>query len=503
MPEQQMSPDAKRALAQTERLARRLERRLPKVKRYEDYYRGRHPLAYATQEWSEDHAKRFEKFSDNWCGVVGSAPGERTQLNGFRLDDSRDKPSRKERMLAEDWKQNELDAQASQGFLMSTIAKRSATLVWGDENDEPVVTWERPDQVIVDYDPERPFVSRRSLKAWRDDEREYATLYTPDVVWKWFRPGVRVRDGRTESGLFVPDMLGGGWQPRPVKDSGDDTWPIKNPLGIDPMVEWQNRPMLGGRPLSDIAGAMAMQDAVNLLWAYLFAAADYASMPARVVMGLQRPMMPILDANGQKIGEQPVELEALAKGRLLWLTGQGGDIKQWDAAKLDVFTAVINVAVKHIASQTRTPIHYIVGDLGNVNGETLTATETPLAMKVRESHKYYTPSARGLYERMALVRGDTKLAKACRSGIAKWANPETRSDAQTADAAVKDRSVGFAFATVLRERYGYTQPQIDQALAERQAEDSAAITAGVPDIFRSGLQGAQNPPDPTAAPVKA
>ena len=41
----------------------------------------------------------------------------------------------------------------------------------------------------------------------------------------------------------------------------------------------------------------------------------------------------------------------------------------WDAAKLDVFTGVINVAVKHIAAQTKTPIHYIVGELRRTDVE--------------------------------------------------------------------------------------------------------------------------------------
>ena len=82
----------------------------------------------------------------------------------------------------------------------------------------------------------------------------------------------------------------------------------------------------------------------------------------------------VLDANGQKIGEQVISADQLKNGRLLWLTGENAKIDSWEPAKLDVFTEVINVAVKHIASQTQTPIHYIMGELGNVNGETLTAT---------------------------------------------------------------------------------------------------------------------------------
>jgi hypothetical protein len=466
------------ALRWTNVLYNRLRDRRPEIDKFDRYFKGEQGrLVYGTKEWAELHEKRFAGFSDNWCGIVGSAPGERTSVDGFRLGEDTDPLSADERGLWRDWELNEMPMQASQGFLQSTIAKRSYVLVWGNRDDEPLITWEHPAQVIVAYDPETR-AARFALKAWIDDEHEFATLYTPDEVWKWQRQSIagQVVNGQTESGLYVTGMqLGsaGGWEPRDAE--GDDTWPISNPLGVVPIVEFPNRPLLGNEPLSDIAGAMAMQDAVNLLWAYLFVAADYASMPARVVMGQDPPKLPILDQNGQKVGEQPVDQEALKKGRMLWLTGQNAKIGQWDAARLDVFTQVINVAVKHTASQTRTPIHYIVGDLGNVNGETLTATETPLANKVREAHKFYTPAVRGVNQRIALVRGNTGLAEACRTGRVQWANPETRSDAQLADAALKDRSVGFPLQWVAEKRYGLKQDEIDRLMRMVEAERSDPV----------------------------
>ena len=150
---------------------------------------------------------------------------------------------------------------------------------------------------------------------------------------------------------------------------------MPNPLGVLPLVEFPNRPLLGRGPISDIDGTMAMQDGANLMWAYLFGAADYASMPARVVMGQEPPKMPILDANGLKVGEKPLDIEALTKGRMLWLTGQAA-VGQWDAAKLDVFTSVIDVMVKHIGAQNKVPLNYF-GALSNVNGETLDSLRTP------------------------------------------------------------------------------------------------------------------------------
>lgn len=487
---------AEQALTKVNQLHRRLSLRRPDINKFDEYFRGKQSLTFASPEWRTAHQDRYKDFSDNWCGVVGSAPAERTEIFGFRLGDDGEVISDDERQLWRDWEVNEGPAQASQGFLMSTIAKRSAVLVWGDKDDEPVMTWEHPSQVVVDYDPSGRR-RRFALKTWVEDELEFATLYTPDDVWKFQRGYVlgQAVNGKTESGLYVSGSTAwaaGGWEPR--QPAEDDSWPLPNPLGRVPVVEFQNRPMLGGEPLSDISGTMAMQDAINMLWAYLFVAADYASMPARVVMGQEPPKMPILDENGVKIGEKPIDIEALTKGRMLWLTGQNTTVGQWDPAKLDVFTAVINVAVRHVSAQTRTPIYLVHGELGNVNGETLTGLDAPLVGKVREGHKFYTAPAREVFSLMAAVRGNGKVSDACRTGVVQWKNPEVRSDAQISDAALKDVQIGWPLPAVLEKRYGMSQPEIARVmaqvkeakqdpyltmLADKEAADAAAVA---PDI---------------------
>jgi len=490
---------AKQALKITDELYGRLKNRRQEINRFENYADGKHPLRLGSEEWSQDHAKRFQGWSDNWCGVVASAPGERTALDGFRIGADDDIQSADEKELWRQWDLNEMPSQASQGFLTSRVARRSSVLVWGDEDENPVMTWEHPSQMIVDYDPSTR-QSRYALKAWLDDDRELATLYTADEVWKFQRSRVAadVVNGLSKTGLVIvstaTDLAPGGWAQREM--TGDNTWPIDNPLGILPVQEFPNRPKLGGAPVSDIEGTVSMQDAINMLWKYLFAAADYASMPARVVMGQSPPKMPILNEDGVQVGEKPVDIESLQKGRMLWLTGQTTKVDQWDAAKLDVFTGVINVAVKHLAAQTRTPIHYIVGELGNVNGETLTATETPLAMKVRESHEFYTPAVRGVFRRIALVQGKRDLADACRTGQVQWRNPEIRSEAQMADAASKDKATGFPIMWIAKYRFGYTQKQLAEleVMLERERTDpvlQAALKTVATSPAQPGVPGAQ------------
>jgi hypothetical protein len=482
---------ADQALVAVDRMYGRLVRRRDSIRKLDEAYRGKQPLRFLTDRWAEAHAKRYKDFSDNWCQVVANSPSERLRVNGFRAaptdgGDASKHMSPDEQWLQRQWGLNQMDRQSSQGFLASIIAKRSYALVWGDTDGEPIITWESADQVIVEHDPERPSVIRLVLKSWPDYDAglEYATLYTPDDVWKFKQPIDRYR--RQEDGTTVTDsqiiVVGsypgnstttgsqqGGWQQR--QPAEDDVWPLPNPVGEPPFAEFPNRPMLGGEPLSDIDGTMAMQHAINMLWAYLFNAADFASMPARVVLGQEAPKVPVLDDTGVKIGEKPVDLRKLEADRILWLTGQTAKISQWDSAKLDVFTNTIEVAVTHIAAQTRTPQHYLVGKMANLSADALKAAETGLVKKVEEQQLFFGPGVQDIYRLSALVNDRKALADSCRLGHVQWKDAESRSEAQLVDALTKLDAIGFPFE-YLAERYGLSPIQIQRVLDMKRREQA-------------------------------
>jgi hypothetical protein len=468
---------AQAALAQTKKLYEQIGHRRRAIHQAEGYYRGKQPLRFASDKWSEYNAQRYKDFSDNWCQPVANSPNERLRVTGFRLDDD-PALSDEEKGLWRDWQANDMEAQSSQGLLSSIITGRSYVLVWGTPDDDPVSTWERADQVTIAYDPEQPGQPTAALKTWNDGEDEFATLFTADQVWKFERPyvdrkepifGMPTRAGEffyTPSGILIPAVDAGGWTPR--QPAGDDTWPLVNPMG--------------------------MQDAINLLWAYLFAAADFASMPARVVMGQDPPKIPILDDTGQKVGERAVDLKKLAQDRILWLTGENSKIGQWDAAKLDVFTAVIETAVTHVAAQTRTPPHYMVLGKGlvNVSADGIQAAETGLVKKVEEMQLFLTPPVRGVFQRYALVRGSTGLADKAKFGVVEWKDAANHSEAQLVDALLKLQTIGFPFAWIA-ERYGLSQTEVERVMAMRETQQQQdPLTA----LVRQG--GQPTPPAPPA-----
>lgn len=448
----------------TEKLYRRLDSRRREIDELDAYHEGKQPLVYASKSWAEFHRDRYAGFSDNWCGVVANAPSERLKVLGVRASGVDDGPVK---ALWEDWLRNGCEAQSAQGFLQAIVARRAFVKVWGNADDEPDIVFLHPSQALVDYDSSGRH-RRAAVEAWVEDDTEYANLHTDDFLFKWERPtALNVAERRTPAGVIVVESAirqvgsDGGWVP---VETAREPWPLPNPMGKVAIVELANRPRLGRAPVSDIAGTKAMQDAINLLWAYLFGAADHASLPARVVMGQEQPRIPVLDKDGQKIGEQAVDIKDLANGRLLWLTGQNAKIGQWDAAKLDAFTDVIEVAVGHIAAQTRTPAHYLIAQSDNVPGTGYELAEGGLVSRVGEAQTYFSGDLRDVFELMALVRDKTELAKSMRTATILWHDAAIRNEAQLTDALQKKKSMGYPLEYLL-ELEGKSPVEIERVMA--------------------------------------
>lgn len=450
-----------------DKMSRRLVQRQPDIRKRNDYYEGRHRLVFASETWEKFHSSRYRHFSDNWCGVVADSPAERLAVSGIRLPEQ----SRADDDLWRVWQVNAGDAESSAGFIDVQVASRVFVMVWGDP---PEITWEAPSECIVAYEPGSRRKRTAALKVWRDGDYEMATLYLPDEVWKFSRTAV--------STVELPDTVAPfEWKPRDVDGEPN---PQPNPMGVVPIVELPNRPRLNGTTRSEVAGVSAMQDAINLLWAYLFTTADFASFPQRVVMGQDKPKVPILDENGDVVGTKPVPLEKFGQDRVLWLTGKDAKIDQWDAATLTQFTDIVEVQVGHIAAQTRTPQHYLIGKMANLSAEALVAAETGLVKKVEEQQTFLGPRLQEVFRLVALAQGDERKANAVAAGKVLWRDAESRSEHQMADKIIKLRQAGFPFRWIVEE-YGVSPTEVARIMSMRDAEmremasaDMAAILGG-------------------------
>lgn len=452
-----------------------LIRRQGDIDQANDFYRGKQPLKFASHDFAKYHGDRYKEFSDNWTQVVADSPVERLTVTGLQAAGEK----RADKELWRVWQVNGLDCDSQLGFLGAVNSARSFVLVWGDPDDEeiPSVTFEDASQCIVAYEPGSRTRRRAGLKRWQDGNADYATLYLPEELWKFERPLLKQSKSPQMADVDEAMRL---WLP-PGEEERQRTWvprdeaglqepnPQPNPMRLVPLVELPNKPTLIDEPISDITGVIAMQNAINLIWAQLFTASDYASFPQRVVLGAERPMIPKLNSAGEIIGKQPVDLDKFAIDRVAWITGKDAKIAEWQAANLAAYTQIIEVAVGHLAAQTRTPQHYLIGKMANLSGDALLAAETGLVKRVDEKKLWFGQGLREVARLIYLARGEDAQARAMRAGAVLWADSESRSYAQLADALVKLKQIGFPFEW-LALRYGLTPTEVADVVAMRERE---------------------------------
>ncbi|MFC8704712.1 phage portal protein [Streptomyces anulatus] len=476
-----------RALQLVTMLEQELVNRRTDIDRHNAYYRGRGRLKYASDAFSKFHGDRYRDFCDNWVQVVADSPVERLTVNGIQAAGE----TEADKELWKVWQVNGLDADSQLGFLGAVNGARCFVLVWGDPDDPdmPVVTFEDASQCIVAYEPGSRRTRVAALKRWQDGGEDFATLYLPDEVWKFSRPVMYGEDAKSPAMTEVDEELK-RWKPRELDEEPN---PQPNPMGVVPMVELPNKPSLVGEPMSDVAGVISMQDAINLLWAQLFTASDYASFPQRVILGADAPKLPVLNSEGVVIGDKPVDIEKFAVDRVMMFNGKDAKIAEWQAANLTMYTGLIEVAVGHLAAQTRTPQHYLIGKMSNLSADALLAAETGLVKRVEEKQLWYGQGIREAARLIALAQGDDRKADALRSGRVLWADAESRSHAQLADALVKLKGIGFPLEW-LASKYGLTPTEVSDMLAMRAREMEADPVSEITRMMVDGRAPAPAPP---------
>lgn len=421
---------------------------------YDDFYTGRHPLAFATPKFRDAFGIAFKEFADNWCSLVVDAVEERINVEGFRLGTSSEGDKRAWRI----WQANQLDAESQLAHTEALINGRSYALVWnGDDPRSPMITIEHPTEMTLATSSGNRRVRLAAMKRWLDDTGYiFATLYLPDTVYK-FRSRNPIKGNRISS--VTPTK----WEPRGVPDSegGDE---LLNPLGVVPVVPFYNRPRLLGTGASELAGVIPIQNGVNKLVLDMIVASEFGAAPQRWATGLEVPKDPVTG--------QPVELFKTMLDRM-WST-KNKDVRfgEFNPTDLSNFVRGVELLVQHIASQTRTPPHYFYLSGQFPSGEALKSAEAGLVAKTRRKMRHFGESWEEVMRLAFLVVGDTKRANITNSQTI-WGDPESRQEGVHTDAVIKLKALNVP-DELLWERVGLTPQEIERIAAMR----AAAVASG-------------------------
>lgn len=472
-----MDPEAWRDL-----LNARLDARQPKIAHFEAYYEGQHRLAFATSKFREAFGMLFSAFSDNWCGVVVDAPVERMEVQGFRFgEDQADEDAWRI------WQGSDLDAGSVVAQETSVATGYSYLLVSPDPDEErrARITVEHPGEMIVATAPGDRRRRLAALKKWVDEEgHACVTLYLPDGIHKW-----RTRD-----------KWKGGKKPKWVVRSSDDEevdsdgFAGDNPLGVVPVLPLLNRPTMRGEGRSDLVGVIPLQDAVNKLVADMLVASEFAAFRQRWASGIEVPVDP-------ETGQPMRQVFDAAIDRIFATGNNEAKFGSFDATDLKNYVAAVETIVQHIAAQTRTPPHYLLGQSGAFpSGESLKSTETGLVARVKRkmivSGEAYEEAIR-----LALrLEGETEKAEAPTAETI-WRDPESRTEGELVDSLTKMKTLGVP-RRALWEKWGASPTQITRWEAMAAEEGLQAAAEDFARVFGPGGQGvpAELPPgDPAAA----
>ncbi|MFD8088963.1 phage portal protein [Streptomyces malaysiensis] len=420
-----------------EYLHSKLLRQRPAHTRYSDYYDGDHQkLVFAQARHRNEFGHIFDKWRDNFCGLIIDSVNERLAIDGFRMTDEpeADKDAR------DIWQRNFMDAEANAGHLDAMVQGTAYVVVWADSNGRPTITLESAENVVVQYKPG----SRREIEA-------AAKFYTDDWGRQWSTVWFANRVYTFQAGTL-------GWA------TPTGTKSAKNPLGEVPVVPLNNRTRLVGDPISDLATVIPLQDAINKIVSDALLASEYAAWPQRYVTGLEI----VEDDAGN-----PVEPFKIAVDKLLQAEDPNAKFGQFEAADLGNYVKLSEMLVQHMASTSRIPFHYFLNNGGAApSGESITAAEAGLIAKTRERMLHFGEAWERVMRLCFKVMKD-KRAEAWGAEII-WRDPENRTESQHMDALLKLKMIGVPTDQLLSDA-GYTPQQITRFKSMREADAKAAM----------------------------
>ena len=410
-------------------------------------------MAFTTEQFRTTFGNLFAAFADNWCDLVVDSSAERLRVEGFRFGDSSENADDE---AWEIWQRNGLDAEADMAHTEAIKLGTAYALVAPDDAGKATIQLEAANNAIVCMDPAQGRHRLAGLRYWGDEwGTEHCCLYLPDRIEWWRRS--------SEHQPWQPDVGSGG-----------------NPLGIVPLVPLANAPTLTNRlGRSDIERVIPLQDAVNKLCGDMIVASEFAAFPQRWATGIEIPTNP---DTGQRMASQ-----FLGGADRVWaVESEAARFGNFQVSDLKIYVSAIEMLIQHVAAQTRTPPHYLLGAMGSFpSGESLKATETGLVAKVRRKMLSFGESWEECLRLAFQVEGDTAKAEMINVETI-WANPESRIVGETVDAAVKLASIGVP-RPALWEYIGASPQQIERWKIEGEPD------ADTPSVIRETLAVAATP----------
>jgi hypothetical protein len=375
------------------------------------------------------------------------------EVQGFRFGNDPDTPADND--ANEIWQYNNMDLNSEIAHLTAATFSRAYIMVSPPKQGQkyPVITVEDPRCTIVEHEPDDMNIIRAGLKMWEDDVlgTSIAVVYLPDSI-HYFR-------GRPNSYYKNID-----YDILRSRVSSSGSWEymggMANPLGEVPIVPMNWRPGLHGVSKSEAEEGFPIQDRINTTILDRMIISRAQAYKQRWAKGIKIPKN---DAGQPKAPFDP-------GADILWaVESTDAAFGEFKEADITMILKAVRDDVGDLAAITKTPPHYLLGEIVNASGDALKAAETGLVSKTKARMK----TAGWTWEKVIKLAfgwlGDTaKQNEVLAETI--WADPESRSRAELADAILKETQMGLP-PEMAFERLGLTPSQIERAMKLKRAEE--------------------------------
>lgn len=464
--------------------------------RADAYYRGMPPMPSEPKRLTRKYGEMLEMSRSNWCGLVVDVVNERLKIGSIR---STANPTLDKTAWAW-WQANNMDGVSPQIHAAALRYGMCYISAWPREGRAPRILGEPPTTAYVRYDADtdEPIAA---FKVWQDwncgcvhvdltlDDYQFH-LTAEDALRNTSAPEFSALPRKA----VTVDLTNLQWD---FRIEGDVVPVVRNPMGEVPYRRMLTNPDLDGGFSSELDGLYSVQDRINRTNFDRLLAQSFTSFPRAWVTGVDVPKDP---ATGK-----PREPFDAAVDRLWTFESEQTKVGQLDPAELDAYVKVNTADVQALATQSRTPPHYLIAGMGQFpSGESVRATEYGLTRKVESRQQSYGDTWSDVLRLTALAAGNRRLA-ADQGLKVQWADVEARSEGEVVDALIKMGTLGVPWP-VLWQRWGASPEEIEawtkqldknaalaQALATQTTTPTALRPGGNITQIVPPISGASNP----------
>lgn len=408
----------------------------------ERYYEGASPLSFLSPS-AKAALRNFDQLSSNLCRTAVVSLAERLRPSGIEGCDA--------------WglfEYSNLDQLAAQVHRDALLYGVGYVLCWTDSRGKPRATVETPRQVVCRRDPVTRDVTA-AVKRVRTAKTTEAWVYYADHVEHWSAKTPSAGNAGYELVETVPHDLGRV----PVHAVGHED------------------------EASVIADLLSIQDAINKLLLDMMVASEYAGRPRRYATGIELVDKPVVDAQGVVVAD-PLTGETITEAvnpfpdenEMMTSENPQSRFGAIPSADLKQFESGIRVLISQAMMVSGLPAHY-VGLLQDsvTSADALRAAEAALVARAEGRQRQYGVGWESVAQSLVCIRDGVDADEV--TAQIKWSPADTRSEAQSADAAVKLHQGKIISRTTALKRLGFTDDEVDREFELLMRDEQIVVDA--------------------------